>query len=54
MFCDLVGSTAMSAQLDPEDLRAIISACPLHLDGLVFRLSSRRRQASNPVRELCS
>ena len=26
MFCDLVGSTAMSAQLDPEDLRAIIRA----------------------------
>src|SRR5262249_6235139 len=26
MFCDLVGSTALSAQLDPEDLRAIISA----------------------------
>jgi class 3 adenylate cyclase/tetratricopeptide (TPR) repeat protein len=26
MFCDLVGSTALSAQLDPEDLRAIIGA----------------------------
>jgi class 3 adenylate cyclase len=25
MFCDLVGSTALSARLDPEDLRAIIS-----------------------------
>src|ERR1700756_287062 len=24
MFCDLVGSTALSARLDPEDLRAII------------------------------
>src|SRR5665213_1215740 len=24
MFCDLVGSTALSAQLDPEDLRDII------------------------------
>src|ERR1700732_1474289 len=24
MFCDLVGSTALSAQLDPEDLRVII------------------------------
>jgi class 3 adenylate cyclase/predicted ATPase len=24
MFCDLVGSTALSAQLDPEDLRGII------------------------------
>jgi class 3 adenylate cyclase/predicted ATPase len=26
MFCDLVGSTAMSARLDPEDMRAIIVA----------------------------
>jgi class 3 adenylate cyclase len=24
MFCDLVGSTALSARLDPEDLRAVI------------------------------
>ena len=24
MFCDLVGSTAMSARLDPEDMREII------------------------------
>src|SRR5277367_2974921 len=26
MFCDLVGSTALSALLDPEDMRAIIAA----------------------------
>jgi class 3 adenylate cyclase/predicted ATPase len=26
MFCDLVGSTALSSQLDPEDLRDVISA----------------------------
>jgi predicted ATPase/class 3 adenylate cyclase len=26
MFCDLVGSTALSAQLDPEDLSEVISA----------------------------
>jgi class 3 adenylate cyclase len=26
MFCDLVGSTALSAQLDPEDLRTVIGA----------------------------
>src|ERR1700741_4977807 len=26
MFCDLVGSTALSARLDPEDLREIIGA----------------------------
>jgi class 3 adenylate cyclase len=26
MFCDLVGSTALAAQLDPEDLRELIGA----------------------------
>jgi predicted ATPase/class 3 adenylate cyclase len=26
MFCDLVGSTALSARLDPEDLRSIVGA----------------------------
>src|SRR5271169_1663132 len=26
MFCDLVGSTAMSARLDPEDMREVISS----------------------------
>ena len=26
LFCDLVGSTALSSRLDPEDLRAVISA----------------------------
>ena len=26
MFCDLVGSTALAAQLDPEDLREVIGA----------------------------
>jgi class 3 adenylate cyclase len=27
MFSDLVGSTALSTRLDPEDLREVISAC---------------------------
>src|SRR5271169_5286849 len=26
MFCDLVGSTAMSARLDPEDMRKVLRA----------------------------
>jgi class 3 adenylate cyclase len=26
MFCDMVGSTALSARMDPEDLREVISA----------------------------
>jgi class 3 adenylate cyclase len=33
MFCDLVGSTALSARYDPEDLREIVGAyhrCVVH------------------------
>ena len=26
MFCDLVGSTTLSAQLDPEELREVVQA----------------------------
>jgi class 3 adenylate cyclase len=26
MFCDLVGSTALAARLDPEDMRTLIGA----------------------------
>jgi class 3 adenylate cyclase len=26
MFCDLVGSTALSARLDPEELREVVRA----------------------------
>jgi class 3 adenylate cyclase len=37
MFCDLVGSTALSARLDPEDLRGIITACHRCCTELVER-----------------
>ena len=44
MFCDLVGSTALSARMDPEDLREVISAyqkCVAdtvrHYDGFVAK-----------------
>jgi class 3 adenylate cyclase/predicted ATPase len=44
MFCDLVGSTALSTRLDPEDLREIIGAyhravteIVVRFDGLVSR-----------------
>src|ERR1700682_6060209 len=44
MFCDLVGSTALSARLDPEDLREVIAAYHravgegvARFDGLVCR-----------------
>jgi class 3 adenylate cyclase len=37
MFCDLVGSTAMSARLDPKDMHGIIGAyhkcCATHVAG---------------------
>ena len=44
MFCDLVGSTALSARLDPEDMREIIGVyhrCCADLDRALRRL---RRQ----------
>ena len=44
MFCDLVGSTALSAGMDPEDLRDVItsyqnrcSAAIRHYDGFVAK-----------------
>jgi class 3 adenylate cyclase len=42
MFCDLVGSTALSARYDPEDLREI---CRL--------LSPLRRRDGRPLRRVC-
>ncbi|MDP6406149.1 MAG: adenylate/guanylate cyclase domain-containing protein [Alphaproteobacteria bacterium] len=35
MFCDLVGSTALSEQLDPEDLRAVIGAFQMACAGVI-------------------
>jgi SAM domain (Sterile alpha motif) len=50
MFCDLVGSTALSARLDPEELREVIGAyhrCVAgevrRFDGLVAKYMGRRR-----------
>jgi predicted ATPase/class 3 adenylate cyclase len=37
MFCDLVGSTALSAKLDPEDLHGVIAAYHRCCTGLVER-----------------
>jgi class 3 adenylate cyclase/tetratricopeptide (TPR) repeat protein len=37
MFCDLVDSTAMSARLDPEDMREVISAYQDACSGAVAR-----------------
>ena len=37
MFCDLVGSTALSARLDPEDMRRVIRANQDASSGVVAR-----------------
>jgi class 3 adenylate cyclase len=37
MFCDLVGSTALSTWLDPEDLREIISAYHRHCAEVIVK-----------------
>ena len=37
MFCDLVGSTALSTRLDPEDLREVIAAYHKCAAGVVTR-----------------
>src|SRR2546425_5489646 len=37
MFCDLVGSTALSGQLDPEELREVIRAYQEACAGVIHR-----------------
>jgi class 3 adenylate cyclase len=37
MFCDLVGSTALSTRLDPEDLRDIIGAYHRHCSEVIVK-----------------
>jgi len=44
MFCDLVGSTALSARLDPEDMREIISSYHRCCANCVERSRRFRRQ----------
>ena len=49
MFCDLVGSTALSARFDPEELREelrayqnVVSGIVARYDGFVAKFSGRR------------
>ena len=44
MFCDLVGSTALSARLDPEDMREVVGCIP----AIAAPISSRRPAGSSP------
>jgi class 3 adenylate cyclase len=58
MFCDLVGSTALSARLDPEDLREVIGAyhraaadVVKRLDGYVAKCSEQLSNITKCRRE---
>ena len=42
MFSDLVGSTALSARMDPEDLREVISAYQKCVAATVIPFSAKR------------
>ena len=46
MFSDLVGSTALSARMDPEDLREVISAYQKCVASYGLRFASRHRSKS--------
>jgi hypothetical protein len=52
LFCDLVGSTALSARLDPEDLRAVIGAYHRCVAAVIERVggfvAKRRRRRARP------
>jgi len=41
MLSDLVGSTALSARMDPEDLREVISANQKYVAEIVHRFDVR-------------
>jgi class 3 adenylate cyclase len=51
MFSDLVGSTALSARMDPEDLREVISAYQKCIAETVQRANARSRShPGTPIR----
>ena len=50
MFCDLVGSTALAARMDPEDLQQVLAAYQRcvwetvrRFEGFVAQIYGRRR-----------
>jgi len=44
MFCDLVGSTALSEQLDPEELREVVRAYQEACAGVINRFEGHVAQ----------
>ena len=57
MFCDLVGSTALSEQLDPEELREVVNMvskfCIILMNQTVFTTPRRSfdHQSAKPCRK---
>ena len=51
MFSDLVGSTALSARMDPEDLRDVISAYQKCVAETMQRFGGFVAKASSPYSE---
>jgi hypothetical protein len=49
MFCDLVGSTALSARLDPEDLREVIGAYHAAAAEAIGQLTTAARSIAATV-----
>jgi hypothetical protein len=60
MFCDLVGSTALSTRMDPEDLRDVIASFQSRCSAAIRRhakldTTARYTQvATNIIREVMS
>jgi class 3 adenylate cyclase len=51
MFCDLVGSTAIAARLDPEDMRALIGAYHGCITEVIGRYNGKiARYITGPAR----
>ena len=48
MFCDLPGSTALSARLDPEDMRQVIRAYQDACSGVVARYDELAKKFNLP------
>ena len=46
LFCDLVGSTALSAKLDPEELRDIMAVYQNAAGAVIERYDGHRRAVS--------
>jgi SAM domain (Sterile alpha motif) len=53
MFCDLVGSTALSEKLDPEELRALLHDYRTRCGEVITRLLSRKLFHRRSIRLFC-